>query len=538
MTQSRTISNQLASNQMVMPIRYALSLLFVGVALSIANQSLAAEDWPQWRGPNSTGVSNSDKPLPTEFSPTKNVSWSVEVGDGIGSPTVVAGRVFTTAILGEKPGNRFVVFCFDAKSGKTLWQREMEVAGEPLANIHASNSYASATPAADKERVYVYFSRFGLMALDAKNGETLWHTQLPEPYFVFDWGPGMSPVLHGDRLFFSQDDDLFPAIYCLDKKTGKILWKDGRGDMACCYSHPVICETPDGPEVVVAGTGKLIGYDYDTGKRKWASEIFCRNIKTTPVTFDGVIYVSVESYGISYQWRATADANGDGKITRDEIINNKYRLNKGQKLPEAFWKKFNRGDTNNDGILEGEEIDKAFLDPTNRGGLLAREVQARLGKVTDYEKISTELDDLQKEASIQAVRGGGQGDVSKTHVDWLHKSKSPSHIVSPLVVDGRMFLIKKGGISSAFDIKDGKAIWERKRIGVGGTYLAAPVYGDGKIYVTSETGTVTVLESGPKLKVLARNDMQEPIAATPAIVDGQLFLRTRTKLYCIADSPK
>ena len=155
----------------------------------------------------------------------------------------------------------------------------------------------------------------------------------------------MSPVLHADTLLFCQDDDLYPALYAVNKKTGQVIWKDDRSDMAVCYSHPVICETPGGPEVVVAGTGKLLGYDPATGKRKWAAELFCRNIKTTPVSQGGVVYVSVESYGMSYQWRAVADANGDGKITREEI--RLSRKDKGE-IPDAFWKKFERGDTNKD----------------------------------------------------------------------------------------------------------------------------------------------------------------------------------------------
>jgi len=517
--------------------------LWVGVVAVMMCQLTNADDWPQWRGPNSTGISQSDHPLPTKFSTTENFGWSVELGDAISSPVVADGRVFTTSMAGEAPGDTFIVLGYDAASGQELWKREFQFEGGPLRNVHESNNYASATPAADAERVYVYFTRLGLMALDAKTGEDVWHRPLPEPYFVFDWGPGMSPVIHEDRLFFSQDDDMFPAIYCLDKTSGEILWKDDRSDMACCYSHPVICETENGPEVVVAGTGSLLGYDYNTGKRKWAAELFCRNVKTTPVSLNGILYASVSSQGISYQWRATADANGDGKITRKEIETNKYRLNK-DPLPKAFWKKFERGDENKDGVLEGDEIDKAFLDPSNQGGLLASEVQKRLGQEKDVQnleekvgkELSADLNSKQSVTYIQAVRGGGKGDVSKSHILWKHSPKAVDHIVSPMVLDGRMLLIKSGGIASCFDTEKGETIYRRKRIGNSGTHLASPVFGDGKIYVQGENGTVVVLANSPKLKVLAKNELGETTAATPAIADGRIFIRTRSHLYCFTKS--
>lgn len=511
------------------PLRIAVGLL----ALLVLTSQLPAGDWPQWRGPNCVGISEDVAPLPAEFSLEKNLAWSAELGDAISSPVVVGGRVFSTAMLGEKPGHTFVVYCHDTASGDELWKREMPVGDQPLANVHDANSYASSTPAADDKHVYVYFTRFGLLALDAANGETTWECPLPEPYFVFDWGPGMSPVLHNGRLFFCQDDDLSPALYCINSANGEIIWKDDRSDMACSYSHPVVCDTENGPELVVAGTGSILGYDYNTGKRKWAAELFCRNIKTTPVVVDGIIYVSVESKGITYQWRAVADANDDGKITREEIENNKYRLNK-TPLPDLFWKKFERGDKNNDGVLEGEEIDLAFLDPSNQGGVLAKDVTERLG---DENKTQTDAEDVfqkQSEASIQAVRPGGQGDVSKTHVLWRHKTRATDHIVSPLILDGRMHLIKSGGISSCYDVKDGKKIWFRKRIKNSHRHLASPVYGDGKIYVTGENGTIIVLKNGPELEVLAKNELGEVSASTPAIVDGRIFVRTRKGLYCFA----
>ena len=121
----------------------------------------------------------------------------------------------------------------------------------------------------------------------------------------------MSPVIHNDRLFSCQDDDLFPALYWIDTGSGEVIWKDDRSDMACNYSHLIVCETDREPEVVVIET-------------------------------------------------------------------NKYRLND-TPIPAAFWTKIERGDENHDGILEGDEIDRAFLDPSNQGGLLASEVQQRLG---------------------------------------------------------------------------------------------------------------------------------------------------------------
>lgn len=488
-----------------------------------------ADDWSQFRGPNCQGVSTEKKPLPVEFSATNQARWSAVVGEGVGSPVVASGRVFTTAMTPEGAGSRQLrVFAFDAATGKELWRKDLDAGPRPFAPIHPVSSYASATPLADAERVYVYFVRTGLTALDARTGAKVWNLPLPEPFFIFDWGPGMSPVLHRDTIYFCQDDDLFPTLYAIDARTGKVRWKDDRSDMSVSYSHPVICETAKGPELVVAGTGKLLGYDPATGRRKWAAELNCRNIKTTPLCHDGVIYVSVQSYGMSYQWRATADANGDGKITREEI--KASRKDKGAGIPEAFWKKFERGDRNKDGVLEGEEIDLAFLDPSNKGGILDREARRRAGDNSDWRKWDA---DLQSDSSIQAVRAGGSGDVTKTHVLWKVKTKTPDHLVSPLLVDGRLLLPKSGGFLSCFDARKGTPLYESQRLGVTTQFLAQPVAGDGKIYLTGQTGRVIVLANEPRLKVLARNDLGEDCIGTPAIAGGRLFFRTRTKLICI-----
>jgi outer membrane protein assembly factor BamB len=492
------------------PCRRSLGLLFA--VFAACSGPTRGDDWPQFRGPNCTGLAASDKPLPAEFSAKDKLLWSATLGDGIGSPVVAAGRVFISSMEGDETVR---LSCLDAASGKRLWARDL--ATGPLAEIHRTNSHASTTAAADERRVYFYFSTLGMMAFDASTGEPAWKTQLPVPYFVFKWGPGISPVLFGDKVIFVQDDDLQPAMYALDKQTGKIVWTVDRGEMAVNYSHPVICDAPGGPELVVAGTGMLVGYDLATGKRLWFARTLLRNIKTTPVCIGDVIYLSLQSGGIANQWLASVDqvetGNSDGRLTKAEMQAFVGKVT----IPDAFMKKFDRGDVNQDGFLAGEELDKAFLHPDNFAGARHDAVDA-----------SSQL--------ILAVRGGGRGDVTNSHVLWKHDSKAPDHIVSPLVVDGRMFVVKNGGISSCFSTADGSPIWYQRRIQNIGDYFASPVYGDGKIYVVGENGTVVVLESGPQLKVLATNDLAESCLATPAIADGRLYFRTRGKLLCIGES--
>lgn len=475
--------------------------------LGVYTASVHAADWPQFRGPNCTGAAAPSAPLPISFSDTEGVQWSARLGDGIGCPVVVSGRVFTSAMVDDRTVG---LFAFDADTGDKLWTRTWPVGDIP--EIHKTNSHASTTPAADAERVYFYFSTLGMVTVDAKTGQDVWTKKLPVPYFVFKWGAGMSPVLYRDLLLFCQDDDLNPAFYAFDKHTGQLMWKDDRHDMAVNYSHPVVCETDQGDELVVAGTGLLVGYDPANGKRLWHAKTLLRNIKTTPVCKDGVIYISLQSGGIANQWLASVDkaetGNNDDKLTREEI---QAFVGK-RPVPEAFFRKtFGRGDLDGDGDLEGAELDVAFLHSENFAG-------ARYDEKDPAAQF------------ILAVKGGGRGDVTDTHVLWKHATKHTDHIVSPMVVENRMLLIKSGGIATCFDTNDGTQVFGPVRIRNEGNYFASPVYGDGKIYVASENGKIVVLRSSDDLEVLAVNDLGDSILGTPAIADGALFVRTRTSL--------
>ena len=491
----RILTNRsVRSGQFPMGVTLSVWLLAWFASATFQGARVHAEDWPQFRGPNSSGVSLSKHRLPTTFSYEKNVRWSAELGDAVSSPVVARGRVYSTSMVGDQ---KFAVLCFDAASGKKLWSRELDTG--PVPPITPPNSHASSTPATDGERVYVYFSTLGLMAFDDQ-GNQVWRVPLPLPHYLMDWGAAASPIVLDDMVIFNQDDDLDPFLIAVDKYTGQLRWRTGRSEMLGGYAVPVVCHAGGRKEIVVAGTGKLKGYDPGTGKELWTCNTLLRTIMTTPVVHDGIIYLSVQSYGdtdrvLKYALLQWKDTNQDGKLTKAEI-------------PEEFWKKFEHGDVNGDGVLVDREIDRAFQSPGNfvGGGTI-----------------------------IQAVRGGGSGDVTQTHLVWGLENRAPSNISSPLFLDGRLLVVKRGGISSCFDAATGRAVWYLKRIRNLGNYFASPIAGDGKIYITGENGFVVVLAGEPQMRVLAKNDLGDSCVATPAIADGRLFFRTRKKLICISN---
>jgi outer membrane protein assembly factor BamB len=472
-------------------------LILAFIVLAASSSPTPAEDWPQFRGINSSGISTS-KNLPFKFSHEEKVLWRAKIGDGIGSAVIAGDRVFNSAMTGEQT---FGVICHDAKSGKELWRKEFPTGKLP--RITPPNSHASSTPATDGKRVYVYFSTLGIVALDAQTGKKVWQHKVPMPAYLMDWGPGASPVIHKDKVFFCQDDDLTSFVVGLDAVSGRQLWRTSREDMLAGYSIPVICTVDGQTDLVVAGSGKLKGYDPKTGKERWTCNTLLRTIMTSPVVVGEKIYIAVQSYGdrsrtlIYAVWQGL-DTNQDGILAREET-------------PKEFHAKFDRSDRNRDQRLDQDEIETAFQHPDNMVGG---------GSI------------------VQAVRGGGKGDVSKTHVVWNLDHRAPSNLSSPLVFNNRVYLVKSGGMSSCFDAGSGETQWELMRLRTYGDYYASPIAADGKVFLTGRNGFVVVLQDGPELKILAKNDMDEEILATPSIADGRLFIRTRESIVCISNEAK
>lgn len=465
--------------------------------MPIHSDSLSAEDWAQFRGPNATGIAAESTNPPIRFSPDENLLWSADLGKGVACPVIADGRCFVTTMTDT---GKFAVLAFDAATGQQLWIKEYDVTDVKLPEITSPNEHASSTPASDGKRVFVHFSTIGLIALDAKTGDELWRHELPMPFYLMGWGAANSPIIYDDMVIFNLDDDLASYLIALDSESGSIRWKAERPEMLGGYAVPVLCTANGRTDIVVAGSGKMKGYDPATGKELWTCNSLLRTIMTTPVVHEDRIYITVQSFGDTnrllksalLEWR---DTNQDGKLARDE-------------LESAFHEKFDQGDHNKDGFLVDDEIDDAFQAKTNRVGG---------GNI------------------IQAIRGGGTGDVTDTHIIFNLDHQTPSNIASPLAHDGRLLMVKKGGLSAAFDLNDGTTLWMKKRINNFGNYYASPIAAGERIYVPGENGVIVVLKGGADVDILAKNDLGDSIVATPAIANNRIYVRSLHKLYCFSE---
>ena len=157
------------------------------------------------------------------------------------------------------------------------------------------------------------------------------------------------------------------------------------------------------------------------------------------------------------------------------------------------------------------------------------------GRVTHEEY--DHMKDMFEQAANQifAIKPGGKGDITDTHVIWK-VSKHLPYVSSPLCYQGRVFGIKNGGLASCYDLRTGKTFYQAERMDSPGDYYSSAVAADGRVYVASQKGTVVVVDAASDaLNVLARNQLGEQIFATPAILDGRIYLRTEKHLMAFGD---
>jgi outer membrane protein assembly factor BamB len=474
-------------------VRFAFALFLYHVALS----DCGAADWPQFRGPNCSGIAVPEGPLPTDIGPDRHVMWKTELPPGHSSPAIVDDKIFLTAVRDKES---LETLCLDRATGKILWRAEAP--HNTLEQIHGIGSYAQPSPAADGQCVVAMFGSSGLYCYDHA-GRELWHKTMGP--FNDEFGAASSPIIAGDRVLLAQDHDLDSFVAAYDKRTGKELWRIDRSQFVRGYATPIVWTVDGKQQVVIAGSLRVVGYDFDNGSELWTVRGLSRVVCMTPVIGpDNTLYVA--------GWSAGGDS-GD-----------RIRL-------EPFADYMAQYDENKNGTLETNEVG-------NSAALKTRFAQCdrdKDGHITRQEYDTFEMLFDQSQNGVMAIKPGCRGDATATNVVWRYEKFTP-FCASPLFYQDRIFIVKDGGILTCLDAASGMP-YKSGRVKGTSNYYASPVAGDGKIYLLRQRGTLSVVSAADQWQVIHSAEFGEECFATPALLDGRIYLRTSRHLYCFGISP-
>jgi outer membrane protein assembly factor BamB len=385
-----------------------------------------------------------------------------------------------------------------------------------------------------------------------KNLPTNWsHTdnitwKLPLPA----WS-GSTPIVWGDRLFLSVADDLKSTqpvnlhLWCIDRAKGTVLWQRPLGggnhqERKQNMSSP--SPVTDGTGVwALTGTGILKSFDLN-GNERWMRDIqkdygrFGLNwgYGSSPLLHADALYVQV-LHGMrtddpSYLLRID-------KATGKTVWKVERPTRARMESPDAYTTPALLHYGNNTEIVvtggdvvtghdpaTGKELWRADgLNPENDGNYRIVASPVTLGDLIIAPT---------RERPMMALKAGGRGDVSRSHVLWTFAS-GPD-VPTPVTDGTYVYVVNDRGIMFCLDARTGKEIYGRQRLHPG-TYSGSPVLADGKIYITNEDGVTSVVKAGPGFEVLAENDFDDYTLSSPAISEGQIFIRTAKALWCIGN---
>jgi outer membrane protein assembly factor BamB len=354
---------------------------------------------------------------------------------------------------------------------------------------------------------------------------------------------GSTPIVWGDRIFLNvaEGGDLF--LWCVDRVRGVVLWKQRLGGgnvrmMKQNMSSP--SPVTDGRNVwVMTGTGILKAFDF-TGKELWARDIqkdygrfgLLHGYGSSPLLHEDALFIQVlhgmNTNDPSYLMRVD-------KATGKTVWRVERRTQARFESPDAYTTPALLRNGNGTEIVvtgadvvtghdpeTGKELWRANgLNPNNDGSYRIVASPVVVGDLIIAPS---------RERPMLALMAGGRGDVTTSHVLWSF-GNGPD-VPTPVSDGTYLYVVNDRGIMWCLDAKTGKEVYGRQRLR-SGTYSGSPVLADGKIYVTNEDGVTVVVKAGPTFQVLAENDVDDYSLSSPAVSDGQIFIRTSKFLYCI-----
>ncbi len=288
------------------------------------------DNWHHWRGPEANGTAPRADP-PVTWDREKNVKWKAPLpGRGSATPIVWGELVFVLTAVetdrtaeADKPTRadprfekktvapnhyyRFVVLCFDRRTGKLRWQRTA-TEQVPHEGHHPTHSYAAGSPTTDGRFLYVSFGSRGTYCYDLE-GNLRWQRDLGRLNTRLGWGEAVTPVLHGDSLLLNWDQEADSALVCLDARTGETKWRADR-DEKTSWNTPLVVAHKGRHQVIVNATRRVRAYDLETGKELWQCGGMTVNAIPSVVARDGVAYC-MSGYRGAAAFALPLDAAGD-----------------------------------------------------------------------------------------------------------------------------------------------------------------------------------------------------------------------------------
>ncbi len=255
-------------------MRFSLSFLSIAILLAT---TASAENWPQWRGAKSDGIST-EKNIPTQWTKSENIAWRTPMpGQAGATPCVWDNRIYATS----SDGSDLVLLCLNTTDGTILWKQKVGT-GNQDARAGEGNS-ASPSPSTDGKHVWVFFGT-GVLGCYTKDGKEVWKFDVGDRFGKLDIQFGMTstPVLDGDSLYLQlihgrmnrEDQSRTGKVIKLDKLTGKTVWEvdrvtDAQFECKHSYASPFIYDGKKVKFLVAHGADCTTGHDLATGKEIW-----------------------------------------------------------------------------------------------------------------------------------------------------------------------------------------------------------------------------------------------------------------------------
>jgi outer membrane protein assembly factor BamB len=439
--------------------------LLVLLSFVFAVRLAASSDWPQWRGPSSAGVSP-ESGLPLTWSATENIAWKARLeGLGTSSPIVSGDTVFVTSQVGRSAIAEGESHPQLARDDGDLAKREAPIGGRRT------------DTKTDDGAVWLVVEAFG--RADGRR-RWMWREKATGPIPAVHEKHNLAtptPVTDGERVFAWFGNGQTVAV----DMNGRVVWS------------------------------RHLGTEHSAFRTQWGHG-------SSPTLYRDLLLLLCDHLGHAYLLALDARTGKD-----------RWKADRGQGRVSHSTPLVVTGPAGDELIVNSSDRIDAY-DPRN-GALLWHEGTSRQTPIPSavFHDGRIYLSRGYRNSDYMAIRPGGRGDVSATHVEWRRPSGA-SYVPSVLYYDGLLYMTNDVGVVTCADARTGEPVWRHRLDGV---FFASPAAGDGKVYLASETGETFVLRAGREPRVLARNDLGERLIASPAISGGRIFLRSDATLVAV-----